>query len=160
MAWMVSADHPLSGLCGGDDASPYSSRFEVGSPNEYKVDLSARAQLPAGAVIAYQHGGGAGFGPALERDPEAVKDDVLDEYVSVAAAREKYGVVLTGSLEDYDLAVDVAATAALQTKNESGQGCESSLRSIGVRYRVGIDIGGTFTDFALLKGAKSFCTRT
>jgi N-methylhydantoinase B len=121
VAWMVSATHPLSGLCGGDDGSPYSSRFEVGSPNERKIELSARAQLPAGAVIAYQHGGGAGFGPPLERDPQAVRDDVLDEYVSLAAAREKYGVVLTGSLANYDLEVDVAATEALRKKMQSAQ---------------------------------------
>jgi N-methylhydantoinase B len=121
MAWMVSATHPLSGLCGGEDASPYSSRFEVGTPKEYKVDLSARAQLPAGAVIAYQHGGGAGFGSALERDPEAVKDDVLDEYVSLGAARDKYGVVLTGSLANYDLQVDVAATQALRKTMQAAQ---------------------------------------
>jgi N-methylhydantoinase B len=112
MAWMVSAVHPLSGLCGGDDASPYTSRFEVGSPNEYAIDLSVSARLPAGAVIAYQHGGGAGFEPAILRDPEAVKEDVLDEIVSVARAKEKYGVVFTGTVEDYDLEVDVAATAA------------------------------------------------
>jgi N-methylhydantoinase B len=121
IAWMVSADHPLSGLCGGDDASPYWSRFEVGSPSEYKVDLSARAQLPAGAVIAYQHGGGAGFGSPLDRDAEAVKEDVLDEYVSLAAARDKYGVVLTGSLENYDLAVDAAATQALRQKMKAAK---------------------------------------
>jgi N-methylhydantoinase B len=114
VAWMVSAIHPLRGMCGGDDAIPYTNHFEVGSPNEYKIERTAQAQLPAGATIAYQHGGGAGFGPALLRDPEAVKEDVLDEYVSLRAAREKYGVVLTGSLEDYDLAVDVAATAALR----------------------------------------------
>jgi N-methylhydantoinase B len=112
MAWMVSADHPLRGICGGDDASPYASWFEVGTPNEYKVGLTARAQLPAGGVIAYQHGGGAGFGPAIERDPEAVREDVLDEIVSIGRARDKYGVIFTGSVEDYDLAVDVAATAA------------------------------------------------
>ncbi|PLK27517.1 hydantoinase B/oxoprolinase family protein [Novosphingobium sp. TH158] len=114
MAWMVSADHPLRGMCGGDDAIPYSNRFEVGSPSEYRIERTAQAQLPAGAVIAYQHGGGAGFGPALLRDPEAVKEDVLDEYVSLAAARDRYGVVLTGSLEDYTLAVDHAATEALR----------------------------------------------
>jgi N-methylhydantoinase B len=116
MAWMVSAAHPLRGLCGGDDASPYSSHFEVGTPNEYEVALTAHAQLPAGAVIAYQHGGGAGFESALLRDPEAVKEDVLDEIVSVERAREKYGVVLTGSLDDYDLKVDPAATKALRRK--------------------------------------------
>jgi len=116
VAWMVSAAHPLRGMCGGDDASPYTNHFEVGTPNEYRIDLAAKAQLPAGAVIAYQHGGGAGFGPAYLRDPEAVREDVLDEYVSVAGAREKYGVVLTGSLENFDLRVDVAATAALRER--------------------------------------------
>jgi N-methylhydantoinase B len=114
MAWMVSAAHPLSGICGGEDASPYSSRFEVGTPNEYAIELSVKASLSAGAVIAYQHGGGAGFEPAILRDPFAVKEDVLDEIVSIARARDKYGVILTGSVEDYDLAVDVAATEALR----------------------------------------------
>ena len=114
MAWMVSAAHPLRGLCGGEDGSAYGNRFEVGTEKEYAIALSTQAQLPAGAVIAYQHGGGGGFGPAVLRDPEAVKDDVLDEKVSIAAAREKYGVVFTGTLDDYDLEVDVAATRALR----------------------------------------------
>ncbi len=114
MAWMVSADHPLRGMCGGDDAIPYTNHFEWGSPGQYKIERTAQAQLPQDVVIAYQHGGGAGFGPALKRDPEAVKEDVLDEYVSLNAARSKYGVVLTGSLEDYTLAVDHAATDALR----------------------------------------------
>jgi N-methylhydantoinase B len=116
MAWMVSAAHPLRGLCGGDDAGPYSSRFEVGTPKEYGVELTARAQLPAGAVIAYQHGGGAGFESPLLRDPEAVKEDVLDEIVSRTRAREKYGVEFTGTLDEYDLEVDVAATKALRRR--------------------------------------------
>jgi N-methylhydantoinase B len=88
----------------------------VGSPNERKIELTAQALLPEGAVIAYQHGGGAGFGPALRRDPELVKEDVLDEYVSMAAARSKYGVVLTGTLENYDLAVDWPTTEALRAE--------------------------------------------
>ena len=126
MAWMVSAAHPLSGLCGGDDASPYSSRFEVGTPNEYQVLLSANARLPAGAVIAYQHGGGAGFEPALLRDPAAVRDDVLDEIVSITRAREKYGVVFTGTVEEYDLEVDVAATAALRQEMSAAQAAQAA----------------------------------
>jgi len=114
VTWMVSMEHPLRGLCGGDDAGPYSNYFEVGTENEYKIENSAQAQLPGGAVIAYQYGGGAGFDSALLRDPEAVKEDVLDEYVSVEAAKEKYGVVLTGTLENYDLEVDMPATEALR----------------------------------------------
>ncbi len=116
MAWMVSSTHTLSGICGGDDASSYSSHFEVGTPNETRIDLIAHALLPGGAVIAYQHGGGAGFEPALLRSPDAVRDDVLDEIVSVARAADKYGVVFSGTVEAYDLKVDVVATTALRAK--------------------------------------------
>jgi N-methylhydantoinase B len=115
MAWMVTQKYPLSGMCGAEPASPYDNHFNVGTPQEYKVSLAENASLGAGAVIAYQYGGGGGFGPALMRDPHAVKEDVLDEYISVTRAREKYGVVLRGSLENYDLAVDVPATEALRT---------------------------------------------
>ena len=116
MAWMVSADHPLRGMCGGDDAISYCNHFEVGTPNERKIEQTAQAMLPAGAVIAYQHGGGAGFGRPLDRDPEAVREDVLDEFVSIEAARVRYGVVLRGSVEEYDLEVDLAATEALRSE--------------------------------------------
>ncbi|MGH8519095.1 MAG: hydantoinase B/oxoprolinase family protein, partial [Panacagrimonas sp.] len=122
MAWMVSSAHPLRGLCGGEDAGPYSNRFEVGTEREYKIDLTVRAQLPANAVIAYQHGGGGGFGPALLRDPQAVCEDVLDEKVSLGAARDKYGVVFTGSVDEYDLAVDVAATHVLRERMSAAAG--------------------------------------
>lgn len=120
VAWMVSMKHPLRGLCGGDDAAPYANRFQVGTPEEYAIENSVAAQLPAGAVLAYQYGGGAGFGDPLERDPRAVCEDVLDEYVSVAAARARYGVVLTGSLEAGDLAVDEDATRALRAARRNG----------------------------------------
>lgn len=116
MAWMVSAAHPLRGMCGGEDGSPYTNRFEVGTENEYQIELAVSARLPQHAVIAYQHGGGAGFGDPLLRDPVAVREDVLDEYVSLTAAHDKYGVVLTGSLDAWDLEVDMAATAALRAR--------------------------------------------
>ena len=48
--------------------------------------------------------------------PQAVLDDVLDEYVSVAGARRDYGVVLTGSLEDLTLALDETATTRLRAE--------------------------------------------
>jgi N-methylhydantoinase B len=113
---MVSMRHPLRGLCGGDDAAPYSNRFLVGTEDEYAIENSVAAQLPAGAVLAYQYGGGGGFESPLLRDPAAVREDVLDEYVSPEAARERYGVVLTGSVEDCDLEVDEEATRALRER--------------------------------------------
>jgi N-methylhydantoinase B len=64
----------------------------------------------------YDYGGGGGWGDPLDRDPQAVLDDVLDEYVSVKGAARDYGVVLTGSLEDLTLAIDGAATEELRTR--------------------------------------------
>jgi N-methylhydantoinase B len=119
VSWMVSIRHPLRGLRGGDDAGPYENRFLVGTPDEYTVENAIQAQLPANAVIAYQYGGGAGFESALTRDPEAVLEDVLDEYVSIEAARERYGVVLTGSLAEGDLAVDAPATRSLRERMDA-----------------------------------------
>ena len=114
VAWMVSMRHPLRGLRGGDDAGPYSNHFRVGEPEEYEIGVSAQDPLPAGSVMAYQYGGGAGFESPLLREAELVKEDVLDEYVSLEAARERYGVVLTGSAESCDVEVDLAATKQLR----------------------------------------------
>ena len=114
VAWMVSQKHPLRGLQGGDDAAPYGNRFLVGTPEEYEVENAVNTQLPADAVLAYQYGGGAGFGDPLCREPAQVLEDVLDEYVSLEVARDRYGVVFRGSLEALDLEVDLDATRELR----------------------------------------------
>lgn len=114
MTWMVSRKHPLRGLNGGDDAPPYRNIFLLGSEGEFEVENAVNAQLPAGAITSYQYGGGAGFEDPLLRDPLAVKEDVLDEYVSLESARERYGVVLTGSLENWDIDIDLEKTAQLR----------------------------------------------
>ena len=70
----------------------------------------SQAQLPADTVLAYQYGGGARLRePAFERDRGGgALEDVLDEYVSVEAARDRYGVVSFGQSSKHgDLSVDV-----------------------------------------------------
>jgi N-methylhydantoinase B len=42
----------------------------------------------------YDYGGGGGWGEPLDRDPQAVLDDVLDEYVSVEGAARIQGELL------------------------------------------------------------------
>jgi len=63
-------------------------------------------RLNAGDAITVRAGGGGGFGPAHERDPERVAEDVREGYVSLAAAAESYGVVI----DERTLEVDRAAT--------------------------------------------------
>jgi N-methylhydantoinase B len=51
--------------------------------------------------------GGAGFGDPLDRDPEAVAQDIRDDQYSLEVARNVYAVILDG-----DGAVDAAATGS------------------------------------------------
>ncbi|MBW2660279.1 MAG: hydantoinase B/oxoprolinase family protein [Deltaproteobacteria bacterium] len=64
--------------------------------------------------------GGGGFGDPAERDPEAVKDDVRDGFVSLEAARKIYKVVIDTEPELY--AVDYTATFKLRSDAENKTG--------------------------------------
>jgi N-methylhydantoinase B len=59
----------------------------------------AQYRLFPGQKVTLRLPGGAGFYSPLERDPELVRQDVINGYVSLQAAREEYGVVLTEGLE-------------------------------------------------------------
>jgi N-methylhydantoinase B len=72
-------------------------------------------EIEAGDVYAHRTAGGGGWGDALERDPEAVARDVVDEKVGAAAARELYGVALRD-----DGTVDDDATTALRAGRRNG----------------------------------------
>ena len=85
--------------------------LRYGSDDPYRVGHTADwIPMQAGERIMFNYGGGGGWGDPYDRDPQAVLDDVIDEYVSVEGARRDYGVVLTGSLEDLTLEVDDGAT--------------------------------------------------
>ncbi|RYE40466.1 MAG: hydantoinase B/oxoprolinase family protein [Hyphomicrobiales bacterium] len=68
-------------------------------------------QLVRGEHIRARAAGGGGYGDPLERDPELVRVDVLEGWVSLEAASETYGVVLDGRIEDESLTVNKAATS-------------------------------------------------
>jgi N-methylhydantoinase B len=62
-----------------------------------------RGEFGPGDVISYLADGGGGYGDPFTRDPERVRDDVVDGYVSRSAAEKEYGVILTEALEiDWD----------------------------------------------------------
>ncbi|WP_228546381.1 hydantoinase B/oxoprolinase family protein [Halegenticoccus tardaugens] len=69
-----------------------------------------RETFAAGEGLSNRSGGGAGRGNPFERDPEAVREDVIDEYVSREAAREEYGVAIT---EDGE--IDESETESLRS---------------------------------------------
>lgn len=99
------------GLFGGQPGALARTVIDPG-PDEQVVHGKQSRELAYGAVVSFQQSGAGGYGDPLERDPARVLDDVLDDYLSVAAARAAYGVVITG--QGFDLHVDVPATVALR----------------------------------------------
>jgi len=96
-------------------ASDAAQRAVAAAPNS----ATAHIALSYAQQARFDLPGGGGYGSALERDPEAVLRDVLDGYVSRAAAASEYGVVVLGPedalvLLPGDLYVDEDATARLR----------------------------------------------
>ena len=89
---------------GGDGAKP---NVVVQRPDdETREFLKVNGiKVANGTIIKSMTGGGGGYGPAVERDPEAVRQDVIDGYVSIEHANDAYGVVLTDAFE-----IDAAGT--------------------------------------------------
>jgi N-methylhydantoinase B len=72
--------------------------------------------------LVIESAGGGGWGDPIERDPEAVRRDVLDELVSREAARSIYDVVLSADLAavDYDATNRVRSEKRLATTTFEG----------------------------------------
>jgi N-methylhydantoinase B len=118
--YVVGMKYPMPGICGGRPGAPNEMVIRYGSDDPYRVAHTADwVPIGAGQRVMYDYGGGGGWGDPLDRDPTAVLDDVLDEYVSVDAATRDYAVVLRGSLDDLTLTVDEDATRQLRASRRS-----------------------------------------
>ncbi len=84
---------PPFGISGGTNGGGCSLKVNVASPEEKDCGMYATGvRLKDGDEIYYTSSGGGGYGDPLEREPELVLEDVMDEWLSVEAARKYYGV--------------------------------------------------------------------
>ena len=61
--------------------------------------------------------GGGGFGDPLERDPQLVLTDVMDEWLTVETVRDYYGVAIdVVDAEALDYRIDEKKTAELRAR--------------------------------------------
>ena len=106
------------GVKGGRAGQPFRVTIDPGGPGEREVDALADAEpVRAGEVIRIRTTGGGGWGDPLERAIADVVRDVRWGKVSVAGAREGYGVVLLYVGGDPD--VDTAATESLRAERRA-----------------------------------------
>jgi N-methylhydantoinase B len=83
------------------------------------------AQLKPGDAFKIRSGGGGGYGSALERPVEQVRNDVRQGYVTVESAAALYGVVL----DPETFEVDMAATGKLRAQRLAAEGAVHGARS-------------------------------
>jgi N-methylhydantoinase B len=96
------------GLFGGQPGQPGVTLINPGTPAERRVHSKASDTFAYGDVVSFQQPGAGGYGPPWERDPQAVLQDVVLDYVSIDGARRDYGVVIDRAT----MTVDQPATRA------------------------------------------------
>jgi len=103
-------DHPPYGIArGGPGAASANTLIDEGGEHEVETMPMKSFVARRGDVFRMVSAGGGGYGDPRERDPAAVLEDVREEKLTRAAARDLYGVVITR-----EGSVDAPATRALR----------------------------------------------
>jgi len=114
------------GVKGGKAGKPFQVTIDPGGPNEREVEgLEDAAPVSAGEIIRVRTTGGGGWGDPLDRPAAEVARDVRWGKVSVAGARDDYGVVLDGEPRG-EILVDEAATAELRARLRAERDAETA----------------------------------
>jgi len=106
---------PAKGVLGGANARPSNVvRYNIETKEMSELpQISDQVFQPNERLVVYNTTGG-GYGDPLDRDPERVRRDVREEFVSIERARDVYGVILDTQTERYT--VDQEATKKLRTR--------------------------------------------
>jgi len=81
-------DHPARGRQGGQSGAAMTISRSDGAPMKGK----GKQFVPAGEKVLLAMPGGAGYGDPAERNPEQIKHDIQQEYLSVDVAQKEYGL--------------------------------------------------------------------
>ncbi|MGO9059241.1 MAG: hydantoinase B/oxoprolinase family protein [Candidatus Binataceae bacterium] len=107
------------GLAGGGDGTPFRAvLYRGGEQIEYPPQMFVDAQMQPEEALMHLLPGAGGYGDALQRDPEMVLDDVLDEKISPEYAERVYGV----AIDIGAAAIDVQRTRALREALRQSRG--------------------------------------
>ncbi len=116
------------GLADGGDATGNEVAIRIG--DKWKTDFpNAKvlvAHLQPGDAFRMRSGGGGGYGSPLDRPLEAVEADARQGYISVAAARQSYGVVLDAQT----FVADRHASERLRAAMRGGVAARAQRRSV------------------------------
>jgi N-methylhydantoinase B len=86
------------GLEGGLDGAAARASITLPDGSNHTVVSKGAFIAPSGSVVTLDLPGSGGFGHPGDRDPERLKQDLIDGYVTSAAAQRDYGVDLASLL--------------------------------------------------------------
>ena len=112
-------EYPPHGLAGGGTGAPSMSVLSEPGANDrvLPVLLTEPIAVKENALFHHSLAGGGGYGDPLERDPEHVLWDIIEEKVSPIHAAEAYGVVVRDTGEGP--CIDEAGTRTLRERLRS-----------------------------------------
>jgi len=108
---------PPWGLFGGKPGTTNITVVKRNDGREERWRKISNLPLKKGEIVSFRGGGGGGYGLPLERNPEQVRRDVIDGYVSLERAKEDYGV----TIEKTTLDIDAQATETLRSHMKKGE---------------------------------------
>jgi N-methylhydantoinase B/oxoprolinase/acetone carboxylase alpha subunit len=113
---------PPRGVFGGWDGLVASAHKNPGTGSEEYVEAKVTGvPFKAGEYIELREPNAGGYGDPLDREPELVREDVLDDFTTVELARDAYGVIFR---DERSLEVDTEATerrrAELRASRDGG----------------------------------------
>ena len=111
--------HPPWGIRGGGSAPPARVSLASGGA-ERDLPSKSTTVMRRGDRIRTQWCGGGGYGGPLEREPERVLDDVIEEKITPAHARETDGIVLDEAGRTVNRDATRALRAAMARRTDAG----------------------------------------
>ena len=99
------------GVEGGKDGTPTQNTLNPGTPEEQDLPGKHLMTLKKGDLYRVVQAGAGGYGNPLNRDPQAVIEDIQQEKLTPEYAKAEYGVVL-----DPQGHLDLPATQSLRAQ--------------------------------------------
>ncbi|UPY36400.1 hydantoinase B/oxoprolinase family protein [Sediminicoccus sp. KRV36] len=103
---------PPRGVVGGKDGTAGKTWLVGENGDASRLPNVVQVTLQKGEALRGRDSSGGGYGSPLDRSLDRVLHDVLEGWESRDKARDIYGVIFTGEIEDETLAVDIPATLA------------------------------------------------
>src|SRR4029077_10206212 len=108
-------DCPPWGLWGGRPGGTADYLLKLPEESEFTSMDASQHLVPVDSEVIVRTGGGGGWGDPVDRDPEMVRADVIEGFVSAGKALSEYAVVL----DPQSHAVNAEATQRLRAATKS-----------------------------------------